>query len=157
MHALLLTAAGRRILVPRALVAEVVSATVLELAADGASGLEEFSWRGRRVPLLRAAALAEAPAPAAAADGQPEETAIAVFHGLRQQAQLPFYGLLVAHSPRVLRLGEDDLEEVTGVPLPATELMRVRVQGEDASIPRVDQLESNLLALMQGATTRQHA
>lgn len=145
MHALLMTAAGQKMLVPRAIVAEVIGAAVLEFAVAAGTGLVEFPWRGRRVPLLRPAAI-DGNAPVTG-----KNAAIAVFHGLRQQRELPFYGVLIAHSPRLLRLEEDDLEEISDVQLQPAELMRVRVDGEEAGIPKVDQLESTLLSHMHPA------
>jgi hypothetical protein len=144
MNALLMTAGNMRILVPRSIVAEVIGASLLEFSVDEASGLTTFLWRGRRVPLLRAAAGDTAVVPQRSG-GQPDETKVAVFHGLKQQQQLPFYGCVVAGSPRLLRLEEHDLEELEGVALQLVELMRVRVEGEEASIPKVDQFESTLI------------
>lgn len=145
MNALLMTAENMRMLVPRSIVAEVIGASLLEFATDEASGLTTFLWRGRRVPLLRAAVPVDTPAAPQRSGEQPDETKVAVFHGLKQQQQLPFYGCLVAGSPRLLRLEEGDLEELDGVTLQPAELMRVRVEGADASIPKVDQLESTLI------------
>ena len=141
MNALLMTAAGRRILVPRAIVAEVVSAVALTIEADAGSGLEAFAWRGRRVPLLRADALG--------GEATQDATTIAVFHGLRQQRTLPYYGVQIVPGPRLFRLVEEDLQEIGDVQLHPAELMRVRIDGEEASIPKVDQLESAMLALLE--------
>lgn len=145
MNALLMTAENMRILVPRSIVAEVIGASLLEFVTDETCGLTTFLWRGRRVPLLRAAAPDHAAAVQQHSGAQPDETKVAVFHGLKQQQQLPFYGCLVAGSPRLLRLEEDDLQELDGVALQPTELMRVRVEGEEASIPKVDHFESTLI------------
>lgn len=145
MNALLMTAENMRILVPRSIVAEVIGASLLEFVTDEASGLTTFLWRGRRVPLLRAAAAADTTAVLQRKGEQPDETKVAVFHGLKQQQLLPFYGCVVAGSPRLLRLQEDDLQELDGVMLQPAELMRVRVEGEEASIPKVDHFESTLI------------
>jgi hypothetical protein len=145
MNALLMTTGNMRILVPRSIVAEVIGASLLEFSVDEASGLTTFLWRGRRVPLLRAAAAGDAAVVPQRSGGQPDETKVAVFHGLKQQQQLPFYGCVVAGNPRLLRLEESDLAELECTELQPAELMRVRVEGEEASIPKVDQFESTLI------------
>lgn len=145
MNALLMTAEDMRILVPRSIVAEVIGSSLLEFATDEASGLTVFLWRGRRVPLLRATAPADTAAAPGPSDEEAVESKVAVLHGLKQQQLLPFYGFVVAGSPRLLRLEEDDLEELDDVRLNPAELMRVRVEGEEASIPKVDHFESALI------------
>jgi len=149
-NCLLLTSAALRMLVPRAVVAEVLGPSFLEFARDEATGLEFFGWRGRRVPLLGGPAIGASHA----ADAQElgEDAKIAIFYGLKHQQLLPFYGFAVNRSPRLLRVAEGDLEEVTGVELHPAELMRIRVEGGEACIPRIDHFESTLIDLMKAPT-----
>jgi hypothetical protein len=146
-NCLLLTSAALRMLVPRAVVAEVLAPSFLEFARDEVSGLEFFGWRGRRVPLLGGPAIGASHAAAAPEPGA--EARIAVFYGLKHQQLLPFYGFVVTRSPRLLRVAEGDIEEVTGVQLHPAELMRVRVEGVDACIPRIDHFETTLIGQMK--------
>lgn len=148
-NCLLLTRAAFRMLVPRAVVAEVLGPSFLEFASDAATGLEFFGWRGRRVPLLDGAALG-----ATHAAEFTEETKVAIFHGLKHQQLLPYYGCVITHSPRLLRVGDGDLEEITGVQLHPAELMRVRVDGGEACIPKIDHFESSLIGMMMRSAAR---
>jgi len=146
-NCLLLTSAALRMLVPRAVVAEVLGPSFLEFARDEATGLEFFGWRGRRVPLLGGPAIGASHA----ADGKElgEESRIAIFHGLRHQQLLPYYGFVLTRSPRLLRVADGDLDEVAGVSLHPAELMRIRVEGSEACIPRVDHFENTLIDLLK--------
>ena len=146
-NCLLLTSAALCMLVPRAVVAEVLGPSFLEFARDEDTGLEFFGWRGRRVPLLGGPALGDAQAENREELG--EDAKIAIFYGLKHQQLLPFYGFAITRSPRLLRVADGDLEEVTGVPLHPAELMRIRVEGIDACIPRVDHFENTLIDLMK--------
>lgn len=161
MNSLLLTVAALRMLVPRAVVAEVLGASLLEFQRDAGSGVVFFNWRGRRVPVLGGAMIGAVHASEAiekvgdrGGDGAGEESKVAIFHGLKHQQQLPFYAFVTTRNPRLLRVGDDDLEEVTGVPLHPAELMRIRVDGVEACIPRVDHFENTLVELMRPAPAR---
>jgi hypothetical protein len=149
-NCLLLTSAALRMLVPRAVVAEVLGPSFLEFARDESTGLEFFGWRGRRVPLLGGGAVGASHAADAKELG--EDAKIAIFYGLKHQQLLPFYGFAVTRSPRLLRVAEGDLEEVPGVQLHPAELMRIRVDGDEACIPRIDHFESTLIDLMKAPT-----
>jgi hypothetical protein len=148
-NCLLLTSAALRMLVPRAVVAEVLGPSFLEFARDEATGLEFFGWRGRRVPLLDGPALG-----ATRAAEFTDESKVAIFHGLKHQRLLPYYGCVITRTPRLLRVAEGDLEEVTGVQLHPAELMRIRVDGDEACIPKVDHFESTLIDLMKAQSTK---
>ena len=161
MNSLLLTVAALRMLVPRAIVAEVLGSSLLDFVRDETSGLVFFGWRGRRVPLLGGATVGAAHAPETTerigertGEGTDQESKIAIFHGLRHPQQLPFYGFMTTRNPRLLRVDEDDVEEIAGVPLHPAELMRIRVDGNEACIPRIDHFESTLVELMKPAVTR---
>lgn len=142
-NCLLLALNEQRLLVPRNLVAEVLPHSFLNLAQDPETGVELFDWRGRRVPLLPAAVLGEKQE---AEDT--DETRVAVFHGLRNREELPYYGLTISCSPRLMRLYEQDIEEVTDATLHPTELMRVMIDEGEAGIPDVDHLEDALIAML---------
>lgn len=157
MNSLLLTVAALRMLVPRAIVAEVLGSSLLEFVRDEASGLVYFSWRGRRVPLLGGAMFGHVHATGTekvGEDGGSEESKIAIFHGLKHQQQLPFYGFVTTRNPRLLRVSDDDLEEVSGVQLHPAELMRIRIEGNEACIPKVDHFETTLVDMMKQPAAR---
>ncbi len=142
-NCLLLTIDALRMLVPRTIVAEVLGHSLLEFNRDGATGLDFFEWRGRRVPLLGAVI------GATRAVEITEDSKVAIFHGLRHQQLLPYYGFVISRSPRLLRVSDGDLEEITGAQLHPAELMRIRVEGGEACIPKVDHFENILIDLMK--------
>lgn len=142
-NCLLLTLNEQRLLVPRNLVAEVLPHALLRLDRDPETGVELFDWRGRRVPHLPASLLGEQQE---AEDN--DETRVAVFHGLRDREELPYYGLTISGSPRLMRLYEQDVEEVTEATLHPSQAMRVRIDEGEASIPDVDQVEGALIAML---------
>ncbi len=142
-NCMLLTIDALRMLVPRTIVAEVLGATLLEFARDENNGLDFFEWRGRRVPLLGAVI------GATRAVEITEESKVAIFHGLKNQQLLPYYGFVISRSPRLLRVSDGDLEEVTAAQLHPAELMRIRVEGNEACIPKVDHFEHILIDLMK--------
>lgn len=155
-NCLLLTSDSLRMLVPRTLVAEVLGPQLLQFAGDEASGLLVFGWRGRRVPLLDSSVLGAAQASDTdeglwnmPGEELGEDAKIALFYGIKHPQLLPFYGVSITHNPRLLRVSDGDLEEITGVTLHPAELMRIRVEGVEACIPRVDHIESALIDAMK--------
>ena len=148
-NCLLLTGAALRMLVPRTLVADVLGPSFLEFVKDAATGLEFFGWRGRRVPLLPASVFG-----AARNATIDDESKVAIFHGLKHPQLLPYYGFIVTRSPRLMRVSDANLEEITGVELHPAELMRIRVEGGEACIPRVDHLENSFIDLFKRPATR---
>lgn len=142
-NCLLLTIDAQRMLVPRTIVAEVLGPSFLKFVRDEATGLEFFAWRGRRVPLLGAVI------GTTRAVDITDESKVAIFHGLKNQQLLPYYGFVITRSPRLLRVSDGDLEEIPGAQLHPAELMRIRVEGNEACIPKVDHFENTLIDLMR--------
>lgn len=143
-NCMLLALQHQNMLVPRNIVAEVIRLSVLRFIRDQHSGLDFFEWRGHKVPLLGSSMLGEAHAVECTDDSK-----VAVLYGLRSQEQLPYYGITIARSPRLLRLSENDLEHIAGVQLHSGEVMRVRMDQGEAFIPKVDYFESLTIELLK--------
>jgi hypothetical protein len=134
-----------QMLLPRNVVAEVIRHAFVSLEQHPA-GLQQFEWRDRHVPLLEHEELA-----ALCAVQPGDETRIAVMHGLKDQRKLPFYGIAIARSPKLLRVSEKDIAVVECDQLGRAELMRVRLEEGEAFIPRVDYLENLILEMLDAA------
>jgi hypothetical protein len=144
-NCMLLAFDAHQMLLPRNIVAEVIRHTFVSLEPHSA-GLHQFEWRDRHVPLLEHEELTSLFAV------QPgEETRIAVMHGLKDQRKLPFYGIAIARSPKLLRVSEKDIAVVECDPLGRAELMRVTLAEGEAFIPRVDYLENLILEMLDTA------
>jgi hypothetical protein len=142
-NCMLLTLKEQHMLVPRNVVAEVIRFSFLRFNRDIHTGLEFFDWRGHSVPHLSNTVLGEKQEIECN-----EDTKVAVFHGLRNQQQLPYYGFTIARSPRLLRLSESDLEHIEDAKLHTGELMRVSMSHGEAFIPKVDYFENLIIELL---------
>ena len=139
-HCLLIRLGSLQLLVPRILVAEVVNHTDFDTLPRTAAGIEHFAWRGYQVPLISPALVYPQ-----CAEIDREAGKVIILHGLLDNARLPYYGMTVPSNPRLIEVAAENIceDEEAGAP-DAGELMRIRLDGEAASIPKVDYLESQL-------------
>lgn len=144
---LLLPINDLHMLVPRNMVAEVIPYSFLKFELDAQTGLERFEWRGRLVPVISS----DRPGDLSGAQDN-EEAQVAIFYGLKNQKQLPFYSFAITGNPKLLRVSEGDLEELTDVELHPAELMRISLNEHIAFIPKVDHFENIILDLMKQHT-----
>ena len=148
LHAVLVPLVHEALLVPSAVVAEVI-AYVEPLAMPGEPGwmLGTIDWRDRSIPVVSMDM-----AMGGAAGMAPERrTRIVVLRTLDPHPEMPLYGLLTSGTPRVLQLSAESLHRVeTGGGMPPYILERVTVAGTDtALIPDLDRLQGSLLALRE--------
>jgi hypothetical protein len=141
-NCMLLSFDTHQMLLPRNVVAEVIRHGFVNLERRP-EGLQLFEWRGRHVPLLEHEELT-----ALCAVQPGEETRIAVMHGLKDLRKLPFYGIAISRSPKLLRVSEKDIAMVECAQLGRAELMRVRLEEGEAFIPKVDYLENLILEML---------
>lgn len=136
-----------RLLVPLTAVAEVLEEVPIVLPSSSIHPWVRgwLRWRERDVPLLAYEGIA-------GRDIAPVRAGcrVVIFNAIGAAAALGFYGILIHHLPKPLRLGpESDLRTQELAP-PRGAAMLVEVGGEPATIPDFEQLE--LLALEAGAT-----
>jgi hypothetical protein len=141
---LLLTLDGPNMLVPRMVVADVLKNTFIELTRDEDSGLEFLEWRSCQVPLVNTAVAGKF-----IAAKVEEEARLIIFYGLTDPQRLPFYAIMVSRGPQLLQVSAQDMEEISEQPLQDWELMKIKVQGNAAFIPKVDHFERSLLRVTQ--------
>ena len=129
---------GRKLLLPNVSVAEVVEFQEPELDSVDAPEyyLGKVKWRGLMLPLLSFEL----------ANGESYEKApvarIAVINSIDENnPKLPFFACVTQGIPRLVKITEESINEVKG-DLGKAESARVRVDGEEASIPNLNYLES---------------
>jgi len=130
-----------KLLLPNVSVAEVVDYQTLENSLSDApdSYLGTLDWRGMRVPVLSFEK----------ANGHQFEVAsnsrIVVINSVTaDNTQLPFFGIVTQGIPRLVKITEESIENLTNKLGPA-ESAQVRVDGEYAVIPNLGFLEALVL------------
>ena len=141
----LMPVTNRYLLLPNVTVAEIIHHRTPAQPDDMPTWfLGDLEWRGQKVPMVSFEALNEEPFQADA-----RRQNIAVLNGISQPQKLPFLAILTQGAPRLMRITPDEIastnsEERSG---PA-ELMMVSANGESASIPDLNYIESCVLNLM---------
>ncbi|HKK13947.1 MAG TPA: chemotaxis protein CheW [Gammaproteobacteria bacterium] len=142
VRSLLIPLQGRNLLLPNVAVAEIVSYQAPESVADAPQWLlGSIAWRGRRVPLVHCEALCGEDA-----DGDAPTRRIAVVNTVRSDGRLPFYAVLTAGIPRLLRVERNMIEPLEEPSPEDAWVSRARLQGEEVVIPFMEQLESTVAA-----------
>jgi len=143
LSALLLPVTGQLLVVPTAVVAEIIKRRELHPPADAPDWLlGHVKWHQAAVPVLCYEAL----------NGQsvPEEDSgsrIVIIATLDAQSGQRHYALLTRGVPNLLRLTPEDIHQVEGALPGAAERMKVRVHGQIAAIPDLDYIEKRLFGL----------
>jgi chemosensory pili system protein ChpC len=145
LSALLLPVTGQLLVVPTAMVAEIIKRR--ELAAPAGAPewlLGHVKWHQEQVPVLSFEAMNDA-AVADPAGG----SRIVIFGALAEPDQLSVrhYALLTRGVPNLLRLTSEDLHEVEGAHTGPAERMKLRVHGQAGALPDFDFIERELARL----------
>lgn len=143
LRSLLVPLAGGGLLLPSAVVAEVVTYSAPERLEDAPPWLlGRIQWRGQQVPVV---SLEPDPASAGTMIGGER---LLILYSLNQAAPL-FYGLLARGIPQVFRIQEGDLEvrEPAPADAPFTILRAVFPPVGEVLIPDLDQLQGALAGL----------
>ena len=136
---LLIPTQGKSLLLPNVTVAEVVGYTeprALENAPTWFLGF--IFWRGEQVPVL---SFETANREIHGADTM--SARIAVMNGSGTNSRLPFFAVVVQGIPRMVRVGEDDIEQ-NDENLGPAEAMSVKTSLGKAYIPNLQYLEGLL-------------
>ncbi len=149
LSAVLLPLAEQNLLVPAAVVAEVVDYVQPEPEDSWPSWvLGVFPWHGRMLPLVSVQAAMGLPTTPA----QVRRARIVVLHTLGGEAGLPRYALLVTDTPRVISIWPEFVHAATTRPA-GEPYVRQRVSlpdAESAIIPDLDALQGDVLAVIEG-------
>ena len=145
LRAVLLPLSEQNLLVPAAVVAEVMGYVEPEPGGSWPDWvLGVFAWQDQMLPLVSV----EAAMGRQSARVQGRHTGIVVLHTLGGPAGLPRYGLLVMDTPQVVSIWPESLHACPPGPAPEP-YVRLRValpEAESAIIPDLDALQADLLA-----------
>ena len=144
MASLLIPMAERLLLLPTVSVAEMVpwNRPVPVIGApDWLLGM--FSWREQQVPLLSYEVI----------NGEAKalihnRCRVAILNNTGESDDLPFIALATQGIPRLARVNEREISEVSSVGKKSFELMQVSLAGELAVIPNVSALEQAYLSFL---------
>jgi chemosensory pili system protein ChpC len=142
IRGVLIPLAGKQLLMPNALVAEVVNYQAPQPIEDAPAWLKgNMGWRGEILPVVSMEALMQIPESALG-----HKARIVVCNTTGGNARLPYLGVIAQSIPRLVRITRDNLEpaDEDGLQAPGS-VAGVRIAGEEASIPDLDALEQALL------------
>lgn len=137
LSALLLPVTGQLLVVPTAVVAEIIKRRELappEGAPDWLLG--HVKWHQSMVPVICFEALN-----GQAVDQDDTGSRIVIIATLDAQSAQRHYALLTRGVPNLLRLTPEDIHQVEGAVPGSAEHMKVRVHGQLAAVPDLDHIE----------------
>lgn len=143
LSALLLPVTGQLLIVPTAVVAEIIKRRELH-APEGAPAwlLGHVKWHQSAVPVLSFEALN-----GQAVAEEDSGSRIVIIATLDGQSVLRHYALLTRGVPNLLRLTPEDIHASDTLPPGIAEHMKVQVHGQAAAIPNLDYIEQVLSGL----------
>ncbi|HEX7338791.1 MAG TPA: chemotaxis protein CheW [Rhodanobacteraceae bacterium] len=148
IRGVLIPISGGRLLLPNAVVSEVITLSTPEPVANAPAWLlGRVSWRGWHLPLVAFSRLAGLPQPQSALNSR--VTVLKVFGG---NPRMPFVALVTQGFPRLTTISEDIL--VTNMEdddLPEGILQRVLVRDEEAVIPDLGAIEHLVVEALASA------
>ena len=138
---LLIPIDGKNLILPNVSVAEILDYHAPESEEDGPTWhLGNLKWRTLTVPLVSFEAVNDQPF-----FSQMETTKIAIINGISNNDVLPFWGLIAQGSPRLMRIGAEEVVEDHSLSTGPAEVMAVSVNGESARIPNLEWIEKQIL------------
>lgn len=145
VSSLLLPLADGQLLVPVDTLSEVIAVQAPVAAYDAPDWyLGELNWREQRLPLLSFEVMRGQPLSAT-----DDSSRIAVLSSGNPGGELPFFALVLAGTPRLVRVTEEELAGREQACSPG-ELMHVALSGEEAVIPDLAGLERACLEYRNG-------
>jgi chemosensory pili system protein ChpC len=135
------------LLLPMGAVAEIVTYDGQQVPKPGVPEwlLGELPWRGQKVPLINVASSAKSASFAGdAGQRRRHPSALVCFTPNGNQA-LPYIALLLADTPRLVRLRSSDLAESAQAPDGLFVLYRLQCLGQPAWVPDFDEIERELM------------
>lgn len=129
------------LLLPNVSVAEIISHRLPQPMDDVPTWfLGNLDWRTRQIPLVSFEGLNDEPFQSSSG-----HRSIAVLNGIGTSVKLPFLAILTQSAPRMMRVSAEELAVDNQAELGPAELMVVSANGELASIPNLEYIESTIL------------
>lgn len=149
IRCLLIPVADHNLLLPAAVVAEVIDYQEPEPLPDRLADQEWLlgfaSWRDQKVPLvsMEAVMTGERADPSVHAR-------IVILKGAGQRSQLPYFGVLTRQLPRLTTICEPTVEHLNELePIPGIH-SQVLANGEPALLPDLEEIESQMHTILFG-------
>lgn len=141
---LLLPIVDQTLLVPNVSVAEILDFNHTDEIDDVPTWfLGLMKWRTLSVPVISFEALNDQPF-----FNRSEQSRVAIFNGLGGSDDLPFWGVVTQGTPRQMKVLPNDLQENTNAEAGPAEVMSVYIGAEQAHIPNLDFIESEITKLL---------
>ncbi len=140
---LFLPVTGKSLLVPNVTLAEVVPITAVTPLDDVPNWvLGTLDWRNLTIPLISFEAINDEPFVESG-----DYLRVAVMNGCQDGDKMPFYGIALRGTPRMLRVVEEEITERENADLGIAESLPVVVDGNDANVPNLDYIEQQVLSI----------
>lgn len=147
LTAFLIPVKSKYLVLPNVSVAELIAFSEPEPAEDVPTWyLGTFYWREQNIPLISFEAINDEPFVSRSSSMR-----IAVFNGLNEPEQLPFFGIITQGTPRMVHVSPTDIVDIE-LPIGPAESMIVSVVGDNASIPNLEYIESQIVQVMNRNT-----
>ena len=145
LRGVVIQVAGGRLMLPNAVIAEILSVADPEPIEDAPDWLlGRIRWRGWQVPLVSFSTLAGIGAHDESLRGQ----RVLVLKTLGGDARLPYFALLTQGFPRLVTVSPAMLVEEPDAQLGEGVAAAVRYQDEEALVPDMDGIEQRLQAAL---------
>ena len=150
VRSVLIPLQGEKLLMPNASVAEVVHYVAPEALADAPDWLlGQVSWREQSVPLVSFERLMGQPMD----EQTSRQTRLAICYTLNGNTERPYVAILAASRPRLVQVSDNNISPETEVRELGGEVLRqVRVDGEAALIPDLDEVEDRVGIVLGGGS-----
>lgn len=142
IHCLLMPIQGATLLLPNTTVAEITSPVGFQAGERRAKWFAgRMPWRGQRVPIAWLETLMQGGEPPALSSRHK----VAIIRALGDNAQLPFFGLMLQSMPRPFRFSPQTVPPGEEVMRPAPMILQqFKIQDTLTSIPDLEALEAEL-------------
>ncbi len=143
---LLIPVEGKNLILPNVSVAEIVG-YLFPVAEDDTPEwfLGMVNWRGQEVPLVSFDALNGQTVPDFLVANR-----LAIINTTGIDDKLLWIGIVTQYTPRLMRVGAQEINELEGEELAPMEVMAVTVNGEEAVVPNIDLLQQKYLQFRKG-------
>jgi chemosensory pili system protein ChpC len=143
LSALLVPVAGQLLVVPSAVVAEIIKRRDLQRPPEAPEWfLGTLQWHGESLPVLSFEGLNGQPVPDPALGSR-----LVIVSALSEDVRWRNFAILAQGVPHLLLMTPADLQPMDDPALLPAELMKVRVHGQSAVIPNFDYVERQLAYL----------
>tara|TARA_B100001059_G_C17759157_1_gene541740 strand:- start:66 stop:554 length:489 start_codon:yes stop_codon:yes gene_type:complete len=137
---LLIPLNDKQLILPNVTVAEIIPyREPTAISEDEGWLLGQLEWRNVYVPVISYELLN------GSESSSTEDARLAVINGTGVNRDLPFYAILIQGIPKLTHVKEDDIVVVEAMHSGPYDEMAVSVDGEQAMIPNLDAIESELL------------